>query len=405
MSSERLRIGVVGLGYWGPNLLRNLHDLPGVEVAAMCDRRTDLLEQFGRRYPAVARTTDFDDLLGDEIDAVVIATPVSTHHPLALAALEAGKHVFVEKPLAASSAEAEELVEVASERGLTLMPGHTFLYSPPVNLIRGLIDSGALGDLYFVSMSRVNLGLHQPDVSVAWDLAPHDFSMLQFWLQETPASVTALSRSCVIPGTPDVAFINLEFATGWLAPSKLRRTTIVGSEKMVVYDDTSIEPVRVFDSGVNLPNPETFGEYRLSYRTGDIISPHLPAAEPLYLELEDFCEAIRSAVAPRSRGRPDDRGGRPVARGGRRPGRARRRAASCLRSIRRAGLAVIGGAGPADESHGGGTDSGNPPPRSAARARGSPTVQSASPGHQSASDEVSCSLRRFGPKLATGLVQ
>ncbi len=220
------------------------------------------------------------------------------------------------------------------------MPGHTFLYSPPVMMIRELIESGELGDIYFISTSRVNLGLHQSDVSVAWDLGPHDFSILRYWLDETPVARAARSaRGCVIPNIPDVAFINLEFPSGavahvelsWLAPSKLRRTTVVGSRKMVVYDDTSSEPVRVFDSGAVLPNPETFGEYKLTYRTGDIVSPHLEVAEPLYREIEDFCDAIRTgsdaAVVRRARprGRAHDRGGRPVARAGRRPRRHRAR--------------------------------------------------------------------------------
>jgi predicted dehydrogenase len=251
----------------------------------------------------------FVDVLADpRVDAVVIATPVSRHHPMAAAALRAGKHVFVEKPLAASTEEAEDLVEQAERSGLVLMPGHTFLYSPPVMLIRDLIRSGDLGDIYFISTSRVNLGLHQSDVSVAWDLGPHDFSILRYWLDETPIYASALSRRCIIPTIPDVAFINLEFPSGtvahvelsWLAPSKLRRTTIVGSRKMIVYDDTSTEPVRVFDSGAVLPNPETFGEYKLTYRTGDIVSPQLEAAEPLYREIEDFCSAIRRGTVPRS---------------------------------------------------------------------------------------------------------
>jgi predicted dehydrogenase len=303
------RVAVVGLGYWGPNLVRNLQELPDAELTAVCDMREDALETIARRYPAVATTTSFDEIVADpSIDAVALATPVSTHYPLALAALEAGKHVFIEKPLAASSDEARALQEAAEERELVLMPGHTFLYSPPVNTIRDLIQSGDLGEIYFISTSRVNLGLHQSDVSVAWDLGPHDFSILRYWLGETPRHVSALSRSCVIPNMPDVAFINLEFPSGtiahvelsWLAPSKLRRTTIVGSQKMVVYDDTSNEPVRVFDSGVDLPNPETFGEFQLTYRTGSIISPHVKAAEPLFLELGDFCAAIRTGATPRS---------------------------------------------------------------------------------------------------------
>jgi predicted dehydrogenase len=303
------RFAIVGLGYWGPNLVRNLHELPDAELVTVCDLRADALESLKRRYPAVKVTQDYDEIVDDPtIDAVVIATPVSTHHALGAAALTAGKHVFIEKPLAASSAEAEDLIDLADQRGLVLMPGHTFLYSPPVMLIRDLIQSGELGDIYFVSTSRVNLGLHQSDVSVAWDLGPHDFSILRYWLDETPCHASALARGCVIPNIPDVAFINLEVPSGtvahvelsWLAPSKLRRTTVVGSRKMVVYDDTSSEPVRIFDSGAVLPNPETFGEYKLTYRTGDIVSPRVDAAEPLFRELEDFHTAIRTGGAPRS---------------------------------------------------------------------------------------------------------
>jgi predicted dehydrogenase len=307
--SRPVRIGVVGLGYWGPNLVRNLNELPAADVRYVCDMRDDALETITRRYPTVEGVKSFDALLDDPLlDAVAIATPVSTHFELASRALEAGKHVFVEKPLAASTDEAAALVECAAERQLVLMPGHTFLYSPPVTTIRELIAGGELGDVYFVSMSRVNLGLHQSDVSVTWDLGPHDFSILRFWLDETPSHVTALSRGCVMPTIPDVAFINLEFPSetighielSWLAPSKLRRTTIVGSRKMVVYDDTSNEPVRLFDSGVMLQDPQTFGEYQLTYRTGDIISPHVAAAEPLMLEMADFCRAINSGETPRS---------------------------------------------------------------------------------------------------------
>ena len=306
---EHVGAAVVGLGYWGPNLVRNLSELEGADPVMVCDLRPEQLDAIGRRYPAVRRTTDFADVLSaDDVDAVVIATPVSTHYPLAEAALRAGKHVFIEKPLAASGAEARELVSLAKDRGLVLMPGHTFLYSPAVTMIRELIHTGALGEIYFISTSRVNLGLHQSDVSVVWDLGPHDFSILRWWLDEAPSHASALSRGCVIPTIPDVAFVNLEFPSGtvahvelsWLSPSKLRRTTIVGSEKMVVYDDVSTEPVRVFDSGVTLPDPTTFGEYRLTYRTGDIVSPRVDAAEPLLLELADFRDAIRDGTSPRS---------------------------------------------------------------------------------------------------------
>jgi predicted dehydrogenase len=304
-----VRIAVVGLGYWGPNLVRNLQELPGAEIVAVCDRRDEALQRVVRRFPAVRTTIELEEILAaDDIDAVAVATPVCTHHEIARLALSADKHVFVEKPLAASTEQALDLLTLAKRNGLVLMPGHTFLYSPPVNCIHELLHSGELGEIYFISMSRVNLGLHQSDVSVAWDLGPHDFSILRYWLGETPASVIATSRSCVIPSIPDVAFITLEFDSGaishvelsWLAPSKLRRTTIVGSRKMLSYDDTSNEPVRVFDSGAVLRDPETFGEYNLSYRTGDIVSPHIPAAEPLLLEMGDFCDAIRLGAEPRS---------------------------------------------------------------------------------------------------------
>jgi predicted dehydrogenase len=215
--------------------------------------------------------------------------------------LEAGKHVLVEKPLAADTQQADELIALADRLGLTLMCAHTFLFSSPVRAIRELIARGTLGKLHFISASRVNLGLHQRDVSVLWDLAPHDFSILLDWLGKMPASLSAVGRDSIVPGTPDVAFINLAFADGplvnvelsWLAPSKLRRTVIVGSEKMVVYEDGIGEPLRVFDHGVDYRDPETFGEFQLSYRTGDIVSPKLDTEEPLATQLRAFVEAIR----------------------------------------------------------------------------------------------------------------
>jgi predicted dehydrogenase/protoporphyrinogen oxidase len=305
----RIRVGVVGLGYWGPNLLRNFADSRLFEVAYACDLRPEPLEAVARRYPTIACTTRFDDVLRDaDVEAVAICTPVSTHYALAMAALEAGKHVFVEKPLAASTQQVLRLTRLAERNGVVLMPGHTFIYSPPVTTIKRLIDSGDLGDIYFISSSRVNLGLHQPDVSVVWDLGPHDFSILRYWLDAVPDEVSAMSRDCVVPELPDVCFINLRYSSGtvahvelaWLSPSKLRRTAVVGSKKMVVYDDTSNESVRVFDSGASIPDPETFGEYQLSYRTGDIVSPRVEATEPLALELADFGAAIRERRPPRS---------------------------------------------------------------------------------------------------------
>jgi predicted dehydrogenase len=296
-----LTFGVVGLGYWGPNLLRVLMETPGAEVKWICDLEVDRLERFKRRYPSVSTTRHFDELLEDpEVDAVIIATPVFAHFYLAVQALNAGKHTFVEKPLAPSSHEAAELVRIADQNGLVLMCGQTFIYSPPVRAIKALLERGELGELYFVSSSRVNLGLHQRDVSVLWDLAPHDFSILLYWLDELPTAVRAVGRDSVVKGTTDVAFITMSMPSGvlanielsWLAPSKLRRTVIVGSKKMVVYDDGGPEPVRIFDHGVVYEDPETFGQYHLSYRTGDIVSPKLDTAEPLIIELGDFVAAI-----------------------------------------------------------------------------------------------------------------
>ena len=310
-SDSRASIGVavVGLGYWGPNLLRVLAEDPTANVLYACDTSIKSTDTVTRRYPDIVTTPDFDRVLkDDDVRAVAIATPVSTHFDLANRALDAGKHVFVEKPLAHGVREVELLMEKATQNGLILMPGHTFLYSPPVVRIKQLIDSGELGEIYFITMSRVNLGLHQPDVSVIWDLAPHDFSILRYWLGESAETAAAAVRACIVPTTPDVAFVNLRFPSGtlahvelsWLAPSKLRRTAIVGARRMVVYDDTSNEPVRVFDSGADMPDPESFGEYRMAYRTGDVLSLKIDPIEPLSVELADFLQAVDGGPAPRS---------------------------------------------------------------------------------------------------------
>ena len=296
-------VAVIGLGYWGPNLLRVLADNSDVEVLWICDLDPERLAKYRGRYPASRATTQLDRVLADSrVDAAFIATPVHTHYDLAAQALEAGKHAFVEKPLAPSSALADDLAELASERGRTLMCGHTFVYSPPVRAVKRMLEAGTLGDIYFISSSRVNLGLHQRDVSVIWDLGPHDFSILLYWLSELPTSVRAIGRDSIVKGIADVAFVTLSFASGivanvelsWLAPSKLRRTVVVGSDRMVVYDDGASEPVRLFDRGVVYRDPETFGEYHLSYRSGDILSPTIETYEPLGLELADFITAIRT---------------------------------------------------------------------------------------------------------------
>ncbi|MEA2421281.1 MAG: hypothetical protein QOF55_380 [Thermoleophilaceae bacterium] len=306
-SNSVVNVALIGLGYWGPNLLRGLFELNDVEVSYICDLDSDRLERFSRRYPSARATRDLDNVLADpKVDAVVIATPVFSHYALATRALNAGKHVFVEKPMASSSAEAGELIELADTMDRALMCGHTFLYSPAVRAVKEIISSGDLGEIYFISSSRVNLGLHQRDVSVVWDLGPHDFSILLYWMDEMPDWVGAVGRDSIVKGIPDVAFIDMGFPSGtlshielsWLAPSKLRRTVIVGSQKMVVYDDSSAEPVRVFDSGVTYEDPETYGQYQLSYRTGDILSPRLDTTEPIISELTDFVDGVRRGRAP-----------------------------------------------------------------------------------------------------------
>jgi predicted dehydrogenase len=297
-----LTVGVIGLGYWGPNLLRVLADDPDVVVKWLCDRDPERLARFARRHPAARPTARAEQLLEDpDTDAIVIATPVGTHFELAAASLAAGKHTFVEKPLAPSAALAGELIARAGRAGRVLMCGHTFLFSPPVRAVRRMLDAGALGDVYFASSSRVNLGPYRSDVSVVWDLGPHDFSILLYWFGEPPATLRATGRDALASGIADVAFIAMTFPGGvvanvelsWLAPSKLRRTVLVGSERMLVYDDGGSEPIRLFDRGIVLARGEPLGQSRLAYRTGDVVSPQLETCEPLAAELAEFARAAR----------------------------------------------------------------------------------------------------------------
>lgn len=308
-----MKVAVVGAGYWGPNLIRNLSGLSRVDKVVVCDQDPKRLAVAAERFNKIETTTDFDAVIGDDsITAVALATPISTHGSLGTRLLESGKHLFVEKPLATSAAEARALIDAADAADRVLMVGHTFEYSPPVLKIKEIIDSGDLGEIFFISTVRVNLGLHQRDASVIWDLAPHDFSILINWLGERPNRVTAVGRECVRAGQPDVAFISLQFPGGvianievaWLAPSKLRRTTVVGAKKMLVYDDTeNIEKVKVYDQGVDFRDPETFGEFQLSYRTGDIVSPRLASKEPLHDEMNHFLDCVESGATPRTDGR------------------------------------------------------------------------------------------------------
>jgi predicted dehydrogenase len=300
---------VIGYGYWGPNLARNLDERPEFNFEFLCDQDVTQRSAFSRRFPHVRTTPDLSDVLSDPaVEAVVIATPPKSHYALAKAALQAGKHVLVEKPLATTVADACELAEIADAEGLMLMPGHTFIYSPAVNAVRDLIRSGEIGDIHFVTSSRMNLGKYQAD-GVVCDLAPHDLSILLYWLERPILEVSASGRSVFKHGVPETAFLTLGFAGGttanvqisWLAPSKVRQMIVVGSKLMVQYDDTaSDEPVRVYDRGLDISPPANFGEHQLTYRTGDVVIPRVAPAEPLSLELQDFARSIRTGEEPRS---------------------------------------------------------------------------------------------------------
>lgn len=307
MTQPAVRVGAVGCGYWGPNVIRNLDAVSGFDLGWICDANPDRLAPVAARYPRARPTSRLDDVFEDpSVDAMYLATPVSTHYALTRRALEAGKHVLVEKPLATTVSEAEELAELANAQRLTLMVGHTFVFSPPVRKVKELIDTGSLGPIYYVETTRVNLGLFQKDVSVLWDLGPHDVSILNYWLGEVPTHVAARGRSYLGEALEDVAFLTLEFPSGilaqlqisWLAPSKLRRTSIVGRQKMIVYDDLEpVEKVKIYDRGVD-QQPLSFGEFQLTYRSGDILSPRLDTTEPLYIECAHFLDCIRTGREP-----------------------------------------------------------------------------------------------------------
>jgi predicted dehydrogenase len=302
-----LRVAAIGCGYWGPNVIRNLDALPDVELCWVSDADLTRAATVAARYPSSRPTSGTDAIFEDPcVDAVYIATPVSTHSVLVERALHAGKHVLVEKPLATTVDDADALARMAADRGLTLMVGHTFIFSPPVRKVKDLIDSGQIGPIYYVETTRVNLGLFQKDVSVLWDLGPHDLSILMYWLDEVPSAVSARGRSYHGEALEDVAFLTLEFPSGilaqiqisWLAPSKLRRTSIVGRQRMVVYDDLEpVEKVKVFDRGVDR-QPASFGEFQLTYRSGDILIPRLDTTEPLAIECAHFVECIRTGREP-----------------------------------------------------------------------------------------------------------
>ena len=307
-----VKVGVVGCGYWGPNLVRNFFELPSAELVAVAELKADRREYIARRYPGVQTTDDYQDLFSMALDAVVVATPPPTHFPIARSCLQNGLHVLVEKPLTLCSEDALALVELAAERGLTLMVGHTFEYNAAVQALKELIDSGELGTIQYVDAVRVNLGLFQRDLDVIWDLAPHDISILLYLLNSHPVLVSAHGADCIFRGKHDIAYLNLEFANrvlahvrlSWLDPCKVRRITVVGSRKMVVYDDVeNLEKLRIYDKGVEAPPyTDTYGDFQCSYRYGDVVIPNIRFAEPLRVECQHFVECITDDARPRSCG-------------------------------------------------------------------------------------------------------
>lgn len=310
---RQVKVGVLGAGYWGPKLIRNFHEIPSADMVMVCDLRQERLAHIRELYPAVRVTTDYQELLRSDVEAVAIATPIPTHHRLAREALLAGKHVLVEKPLTANSEEAEDLVNLAERRGLSLMVGHTFEYNPAVEYLRRIIAAGELGRIYYINATRVNLGIFQPDINVVWDLAPHDVSILLFILGMLPVNVSARGAAYVRPKIHDVAYLTLHFPNeimadirvSWLDPCKIRRITVVGSKKMVVYDDVEpTEKIKIYDKGVDVPPySDTLEEFHLSYRYGDITTPAIPNVEPLRVECEHFLHCVRTGERPRSDGR------------------------------------------------------------------------------------------------------
>ena len=313
IKKQAVGIGVVGYGYWGQNLVRNFVQNQSAHVVGVCDSDAAKLAVCKRYYPSVGLTDNFQDLIKDpQVDAIVIATPVHTHFKLALSALQAGKHVLVEKPLAETSGQACHLIEEAQRRNLTLMVDHTFLYTPAVQKIRQLISEGALGDIYYYNGTRASLGLFQSDVNVIWDLAVHDLSIIQYILNEAPVAVSATGASHVA-GTPEnMAHITLFFqsscvahiSVNWLSPIKVRQTFIGGSRKMIVYDDLEpTEKIKVYDKGITINgSSENAHQLRIGYRAGDMWAPHLAAGEALQTETEHFIDCIRKGASPISSG-------------------------------------------------------------------------------------------------------
>ncbi|MCF7762173.1 MAG: Gfo/Idh/MocA family oxidoreductase [Verrucomicrobia bacterium] len=311
---ERIKVGVVGCGYWGPNLARNFRLLPDCNLKMICDLSEKRLAHVRSLCPEAKAEKDYTRMLNEgRLDAVVIATAVKLHFPMAKASLLAGKHTMIEKPMASSSAECEELIEIARRKGLVLMVGHTFLYSPAVAKIKEIVECGDIGDLRYICSRRLNLGLFQKDINVAWDLAPHDVSIILHVMGELPTSVNCRGSAHITPGVEDVTSMCLTFPkdrsaiihSSWLDPRKVREMTIVGSKRMIVYDDVApLEKIRIFDSRVERPpHYDTFAEFHYAYHYGDMYAPYLKQEEPLKIECQHFLDCIREGRLPISCGK------------------------------------------------------------------------------------------------------
>jgi predicted dehydrogenase len=304
-----IRIGVIGYGYWGPNLVRNFSDLQTAKVTMVSDLRPERLAQVDRRYPGIRTTSDPDELIADpSVDAVIVATPVDYHYPLAMAALQAGKHVLVEKPLASSSEQAARLIDEAGRRRLVLMVDHTFVYTGAVQKIRELTHGGDLGDIYYYDSVRINLGLFQHDVNVLWDLAVHDLSIMDYVLQQQPTAVSATGLAHVQGRLENIAYMTMFFNgsliahvhVNWLAPVKIRRTLLGGSRRMVVFDDLEAsEKVKVYDRGISVdPSPENVYQMLVGYRAGDMWAPKVAQVEALSAEAAHFVDCVANGATP-----------------------------------------------------------------------------------------------------------
>lgn len=310
-----VNIGVIGCGYWGAKHIRNFHELAEANLSVVCDLDENRLRQVRTQYPYVRTTSNFGDLIKDDVDAVVIATPVNSHYRLAKEALLHDKHVLAEKPITNSSQQALELIELADMHNKVLMVGHTYEYHPAVDFLRQLVESGELGEIYYINAARLNLGLFRPDVNVLWDLAPHDTCIVLSLLGQEPISVSARGSGYIDAAVCDVAYMELRFPNetlahihvSWLDPCKVRQITVVGSKKMVIYNDVSdAEKIRIFDKGVAINSinniNDKFGAWPHEYRYGDVTIPYISNSEPLKLECSHFLQSIAEGGNPRSDG-------------------------------------------------------------------------------------------------------